>query len=1639
MKNIIKNVLWLRTDSIGDAILSSSMLPYVQKAFAPAKITVVCQDHIAPLYEECPFVDWVITLPSEHKWQSQAQYEAVIENVRKLEPGILLNSTFATHGLADIPGLEFIPTRVAFRNVRNASYTDIIPTEMRQKPELERHRDFLASLGIDVPSLKTHIWINQDDDNFAGQIFNKHSLDPDRTIAIFAGTRTHHRRYEHYGQALNRICKQNGYSLIALGSHADYTINQQNLEAAGAPAVNLSGKTTLRQTAAILKHCRLAVGAETANAHIACAVETPNVILLGGGHFGRFMPYSPLTSAVCLPLDCFGCDWKCRYDKIHCVADVSAEVLADAVSQTLGASSEKPRVFTQPSLPLNTKPQIKTHKNFDHLIDTDSVEIIPVHDKAMPVGHENSPNPQIDVSVILCTKNRASLLDPMLASLKKATEGINWEMIVIDGGSNDNTLDVLQAHGIRDIYDETQCLGPGRHSWPQLYNFGFTKARGKWAIYASDDILFSDGCISRAVKMLNEQADEVAGGIFFYKNMRAAPGWEHFGIDFAFGPKLLMNYGLVRLDYFRAVGGLDEAYRFYCADSDLCLKLYQSGKQLIPMPYCFVVHDNILDVTKQTNSNNSEADIQLYKQRWQHFVSLERPDPRRLLWQQDIDQSFNLPASLAKIDSAIEHFWHGLACFQQSMFVRAKMKFLQAVQSACDHWLVLWYLARAAFESSDEPVAKKSAQAVLQFVPDFTPAKNLLTKLDSDSGRHPLEGRIDASTLGGEISKNIKVYNDNPSFDNAGFNDNNYLENGEFELIRQLIKADDVVFDIGANTGDWSALVLSSIASVKLHSFEPVGDVFTRLQTNLRGVEVFLYNIAFSDKNEARTFFYYNKTLKLARLSTFYRRCEKIEHDLDIKPVQITVQARTLDSFCSENEISHIDYLKIDTEGAELDVLRGAAGMLRAHRVRKIQFEYGGNYSDARTTLRQVCELLTSYGYSIFRVIPWGLTHIGRWRDTLENYQYSNYVAVCPELAGKFKLMEGIVAPNVVTHSAPKEQPCLPSKVEKETVGLIFSKDRPIQLDATIQSFKMHCSDSAEIKLHVLYKASNQMYSDQYNKLKNNYTDIEFVKETDFKAQTLAVVRGSEHVLFLVDDNIFVRNFSLADTIGLLNKNHNAIAFSLRLGKNTTYSYARNRQVPLPHFWYATKSILKYDWTNSQSHFAYPLEVSSSIYRTADIEPLLEQLSFDGPNMLEGLAAANAQIYAKSRPAMLCFEQSVTFCNPINIVQNVSENRAGNIEKYSTDSLAKMFEQGLRIDVKHYAGFLPNSPHQEVELKFTQSHRSTANDQPLVTVEMIAYNAEKYIAAAIDSVLAQTYENFELLIIDDGSTDRTNQIINSYHDTRIRYIHKQHKNRWSGTNIAISQAKGQYIITVDSDDFIAADYIEKMVAAAQSRPEIDYFYPACLTIVDALGNTNGNKWEYIDFPDNTILPRVLFENAFSPIPHPGGMKRISLYHRLGGYEEVQNTADFVFLCKNALNIRFMRVAEHSIYFYRLLPTSLSHKFEARNKITADILNEMVSIYPQNILCPDINSINDPAQRQRQYYKFLMDIFYKHVHGHRVKFGEYFRQYGDYYKNKLLDSATAVNSAASSVVASSNKREIGQLKNEYEERNLLCRK
>jgi hypothetical protein len=189
-------------------------------------------------------------------------------------------------------------------------------------------------------------------------------------------------------------------------------------------------------------------------------------------------------------------------------------------------------------------------------------------------------------------------------------------------------------------------------------------------------------------------------------------------------------------------------------------------------------------------------------------------------------------------------------------------------------------------------------------------------------------------------------------------------------------------------------------------------------------------------------------------------------------------------------------------------------------------------------------------------------------------------------------------------------------------------------------------------------------------------------------------------VLFLVDDNIFVQDFNLEEAVDVLKQTDQLVGFSLRLGQNTTYCYARNREQALPEFERRGNNIVQFKWGGADGDFAYPLEVSSSLYRWQDIMPLLMAVAFENPNVLEDRLAFYARNFKGKRPLLACYGQSVTFCNPINMVQSVMPNRTGESISYHAEELSSRFEQGQRIQVEAYSGFVPQSCHQEVELVF---------------------------------------------------------------------------------------------------------------------------------------------------------------------------------------------------------------------------------------------------------------------------------------------------------------------------------------------------
>ena len=115
------------------------------------------------------------------------------------------------------------------------------------------------------------------------------------------------------------------------------------------------------------------------------------------------------------------------------------------------------------------------------------------------------------------------------------------------------------------------------------------------------------------------------------------------------------------------------------------------------------------------------------------------------------------------------------------------------------------------------------------------------------------------------------------------------------------------------------------------------------------------------------------------------------------------------------------------------------------------------------------------------------------------------------------------------------------------------------------------------------------------------------------------------------------------------------------------------------------------------------------------------------------------------------------------------------------------------------------------------------DNQPLVSIIMPVYNCEKYISEAIESVLSQSYQNWELLIVDDGSTDHSPEIIDRYaqKDVRIQSFHNKNEGVSAARNFALSKISGELVTFIDSDDVYHPDRLQRMVSVFENHPACD--------------------------------------------------------------------------------------------------------------------------------------------------------------------------------------------------------------------------
>jgi FkbM family methyltransferase len=213
----------------------------------------------------------------------------------------------------------------------------------------------------------------------------------------------------------------------------------------------------------------------------------------------------------------------------------------------------------------------------------------------------------------------------------------------------------------------------------------------------------------------------------------------------------------------------------------------------------------------------------------------------------------------------------------------------------------------------------------------------------------------------------------------------------EVDAIRLLVP-DGVqvrtVIDVGANRGLWTEAALLAFPDAHIHAFEPAAACQAELEGRYARVpRVTLNSTALGAV--AGEGVLHSDAPGGGPASLTLRQLDHVGLTMDLEePVEVS----TLDAYVAARGIDRVDVLKIDVEGHELDVLKGAAASLATISV--VQFEFGGTAIDTRTFFRDYWTLLTDAGFTLWRIGPWGVRRITRYRETDEHFACTNYVAV---------------------------------------------------------------------------------------------------------------------------------------------------------------------------------------------------------------------------------------------------------------------------------------------------------------------------------------------------------------------------------------------------------------------------------------------------------------------------------------------------------------------------------------------------------------------------------------------------------------------------------------------------------------------
>ncbi len=274
----------------------------------------------------------------------------------------------------------------------------------------------------------------------------------------------------------------------------------------------------------------------------------------------------------------------------------------------------------------------------------------------------------------------------------------------------------------------------------------------------------------------------------------------------------------------------------------------------------------------------------------------------------------------------------------------------------------------------------------------------------------------------------------------------------------------------------------------------------------------------------------------------------------------------------------------------------------------------------------------------------------------------------------------------------------------------------------------------------------------------------------------------------------------------------------------------------------------------------------------------------------------------------------------------------------------------------------------------------SANYKPLISICIPVYNQAELIKDAINSAINQSYDNTEIIIVDDGSEDNIKEVIDDFNSHKIKYYYKKHTNAADTRNRAVKEANGEFILWLDSDDILNENILKEYITLLNKNSDIDILYCSLQAM-----KTNGEIFYIYDYEDyyhnNDAMFRFLFKGQ--PIPNGGTLIRKKVYDEIGVYNtEFKRAHDYEFFSRLAKTKKYnAKYSNKVLYTYRVHEKNIT--LNSTGKINYEnerkIFSSLISGNDYKQFFPDIDWKTNPFMAET-VFKLKIGLRYYELEG-----------------------------------------------------------